>query len=173
MARTVHEPLPPRAEALSLFRDYFDNFNFIVPLFHEPTFMHLVERQYSGDPYKSGAWWACINVVLSLAHTLRALNKINPREEQKKSWLYFKNALGVFTELALLNTDLLTVQALLGMVTSLPPFFHLLCMLIEIKLNRPSSCRVPKTLSRASSCLPMPYAPHMQSAFIDEALLSI
>lgn len=119
-ARRVFKPLPPKEEAMSLFRDFFDNFNALLPLFHEPTFMHLVERQYSRDPYEGSGWWASINIVLAISHRLRVMSHLVPQEEDKKAWLYLKNAMGVLTELTMRNTDLLSVQALLGMVRSLP-----------------------------------------------------
>ncbi|KAL4944783.1 hypothetical protein BDV06DRAFT_186464 [Aspergillus oleicola] len=114
-ARRVFKPLPSKEEAMSLFRDFFDNFNCMFPLFHEPTFMHLVEKQYSRDPYEGSGWWASINVVLAISHRLRVMSNLVPHEEDKKAWLYLKNAMGVLTELTMRNTDLLSVQALLGM----------------------------------------------------------
>lgn len=102
---------------MSLFKDFFDNFNCMFPLYHEPTFMHLVERQYSRDPYEGSGWWASINVVLAIAHRLRVMSNLVPQEEDRKAWLYLKNAMGVLTELTMRNTDLLSVQALLGMVS--------------------------------------------------------
>ncbi|KAJ5235357.1 transcriptional regulator family: Fungal Specific TF [Penicillium citrinum] len=114
-ARRVFKPLPPKEEALSLFKDFFENFNCVFPLFHEATFMHLVERQYSRDPYEGSGWWASINVVLAISHRLRVMSNLVPHEEDKKAWLYLKNAMGVLTELTMRNTDLLSVQALLGM----------------------------------------------------------
>ncbi|OOQ83053.1 fungal specific transcription factor domain protein [Penicillium brasilianum] len=114
-ARRVFKPLPPKEEALSLFKDFFENFNCMFPLFHEATFMHLVERQYSRDPYEGSGWWASINVVLAISHRLRVMSNLVPQEEDKKAWLYLKNAMGVLTELTMRNTDLLSVQALLGM----------------------------------------------------------
>ncbi|KAJ6079516.1 hypothetical protein N7467_009269 [Penicillium canescens] len=114
-ARRVFKPLPPKDEALSLFKDFFENFNCMFPLFHEATFMHLVERQYSRDPYEGSGWWASINVVLAISHRLRVMSNLVPHEEDKKAWLYLKNAMGVLTELTMRNTDLLSVQALLGM----------------------------------------------------------
>lgn len=120
-ARRVFKPLPPKDEALSLFRDFFDNFNCLFPLFHEPTFMHLVERQYSRDPYEGSGWWASINVVLAISHRLRVMSHLVPQEEDKRAWLYLKNAMGVLTELTMRNTDLLSVQALLGMVSLVVP----------------------------------------------------
>ncbi|KAH3447608.1 hypothetical protein KXV91_001854 [Aspergillus fumigatus] len=114
-ARRVFKPLPPKDEAMSLFKDFFDNFNCMFPLYHEPTFMHLVERQYSRDPYEGSGWWASINVVLAIAHRVRVMSNLVPQEEDRKAWLYLKNAMGVLTELTMRNTDLLSVQALLGM----------------------------------------------------------
>ncbi|KAH8652373.1 fungal-specific transcription factor [Xylariales sp. PMI_506] len=113
--RTVYIPLPPKPEAMSLLTDYFENFNCMFPLFHQPTFMHLVERQYSNDPYDGSGWWASLNVVLATAHRLRVMSKLVPEEEDEKAWAYMKNAMGVFPELTMRNTDLLSVQALLGM----------------------------------------------------------
>jgi len=114
-ARRTFQQLPPRDEALSLLKDYFENFNCMFPLFHEPTFMHLVNRNYSRNPYEGSGWWASLNVALAIAHRLRVMSNLVPREEDKKAWGYLKNAMGVLTELTMRNTDLLSVQALLGM----------------------------------------------------------
>ncbi|KAI1215065.1 N-terminal binuclear Zn cluster-containing protein [Annulohypoxylon truncatum] len=115
--RPIYRPLPPKPEALSLLKDYFDNFNCMFPLFHQPTFMHLVERQYSNDPYQGSGWWASLNVALAIAHRLRVMSNLVPQEDDDKSWAYMKNAMGVFSELTMRNTDLLSVQALLGMAS--------------------------------------------------------
>jgi hypothetical protein len=88
----------------------------MFPLFHEPTFMLLVDKQYTREPYEGSGWWASINVALAIAHRLRVMSNLVPAEEDERAWLYLKNAMGVFTELTLRNTDLLSVQALLGMV---------------------------------------------------------
>ncbi|KAI0400601.1 N-terminal binuclear Zn cluster-containing protein [Xylaria palmicola] len=113
--RPVFRPLPPKPEALSLLKDYFENFNCIFPLFHQPTFMHLLERQYSSNPYEGSGWWASLNCVFAIAHRLRVMSNLVPQEEDEKAWAYMKNAMGVFSELTMRNTDLLSVQALLGM----------------------------------------------------------
>jgi hypothetical protein len=114
--RRVYRPLPPKEEALSLLKDYFENFNCMFPLFHEPTFRHYVNFQYSDQPYDGSGWWASFNVVLAIAHRLRVMSNLVPHEEDQKAWGYLKNALGVITELTIRNTDLLSIQALLGMV---------------------------------------------------------
>ncbi|MCJ1312496.1 hypothetical protein MMC25_006170 [Agyrium rufum] len=112
---TVYLRLPLLEESLSLLKDFFENFNCIFPLFHEPTFMHLVNRQYSRSPYIGSGWWASLNIALAIAHRLRVVSNLVPQEEDNKAWGYLKNALAVLTELTMRNTDLLSVQALLGM----------------------------------------------------------
>ncbi|KAL8630922.1 hypothetical protein Q9189_003339 [Teloschistes chrysophthalmus] len=114
-SRRTFMPVPPKQEALSLCKDYFENFNCMFPLFHEPTFMHLVEKQYSRQPYDGSGWWASFNIALAIAHRLRVMNNLVPQEEDNKAWMYLKNAMGVLTELTMRNLDLLSVQALLGM----------------------------------------------------------
>ncbi|SPO00730.1 related to transcriptional activator Mut3p [Cephalotrichum gorgonifer] len=113
--RPVFRALPTKPEALSLLNDYFENFNCMFPLFHRPTFMHLVERQYSDNPYQGAGWWASLNIVFAIAHRLRVMSNLVPQEEDAKSWGYLKNAMGVFSELVMRTNDLLSVQALLGM----------------------------------------------------------
>jgi len=115
--RRVYVPLPPKIEALSLLKDFFENFNCMFPLFHEPTFYHLVDKHYSRDPYEGSGWWASLNVALAIAHRLRVMSNLVPQEEDQKAWGYLKNAMAVMTELTIRNTDLLSVQALLGMVS--------------------------------------------------------
>ena len=115
-SRREFRSLPPLNEALSLLKDFFENFNCMFPLFHEPTFMHLVHRQYSRDPYKGSGWWASLNCALAIAHRLRVMSNLVPQDEDQKAWGFLKNALGVLAELTMRNTDLLSVQALLGMV---------------------------------------------------------
>lgn len=114
--RRAFTPLPPREEAMSLLKDYFENFNCMFPLFHEPTFMHHVDMHYSRSPYEGSGWWASFNIALAIAHRIRVMSGLVPQEEDNKGWAFLKNAIGVLTELTMRNTDLLSVQALLGMV---------------------------------------------------------
>jgi hypothetical protein len=136
--RPVFRPLPPKAEAMSLLKDYFENFNCMFPLFHQPTFMHLVERQYSSDPYQGSGWWASLNVALAIAHRLRVMSNLVGPDEDDKAWDYLKNAMGVFSELTMRNTDLLSVQALLGMASFMQgtpnpqPAFQLVAVAIRL-----------------------------------------
>ncbi|KAI9376711.1 fungal-specific transcription factor domain-containing protein [Aspergillus egyptiacus] len=111
----VFKPLPPRGEVFSLLGDYFRTMNVIFPLYHEETFMKLVEWQYTQQTCDDAARWASINIILALAYEYRFSNNQKSERDREKAWLYYKNALSVFPELVLRRTDLLSVQALLGM----------------------------------------------------------
>lgn len=115
-ARRVFQPLPPREECMSLIKDFFDNFNKMFPLYHEPTFWWLAEKQYSNDPYNGSGWWASLNLAIAMAYRIRVIKTLGLSEDaDDNAWLYFKNALSVHSELTIRNTDLFSVQALLGM----------------------------------------------------------
>jgi len=113
--RRTFKPLPARQECFALLKDFFEHFNQMFPLFHEPTFMHLVDKHYSREPYEGSGWWASLNVALGIAHRLRVMSNVVGQEEDEHAWDYLKNAMAVMTELTMRNTDLLSVQALLGM----------------------------------------------------------
>lgn len=84
--------------------------------------MHLVEKHYSDDPYEGSGWWASLNVALAFAHRLRVMSNLVAAEEDEKAWQYLKNAMSVTVELTMRNTDLLSVQALLGVVSNILPY---------------------------------------------------
>ncbi|EGP88277.1 uncharacterized protein MYCGRDRAFT_10667, partial [Zymoseptoria tritici IPO323] len=113
--RKIFKPLPGREECQALLKDYFENFNCMFPLFHEPTFMHLVDKHYSMEPYDGAGWWASLNVALAIGHRLRVMSNVTGSEEDEVAWAYLKNAMAVMTELTMRSNDLLSVQALLGM----------------------------------------------------------
>jgi hypothetical protein len=80
--------------------------------------MRLVEWQYTQQTCNDAAWWASINIILALAYEYRTSDNMKPERNREKAWLYFKNAMSVFPELALRRTDLLSLQALLALVCS-------------------------------------------------------
>ncbi|OJJ46916.1 hypothetical protein ASPZODRAFT_15606 [Penicilliopsis zonata CBS 506.65] len=114
-ASKVFKPLPPRAEVFALLSDYFRTVNRLFPLYHEASFMRLVEWQYTQQTCDDAARWASINIIISLAYEYRFSNSLKPERDKERAWMYFKNSLSVFSELALRRTDLLSIQALLGM----------------------------------------------------------
>ncbi|KAI9924643.1 hypothetical protein MW887_006917 [Aspergillus wentii] len=114
-ASKVFKPLPPRAEVFTLLRDYFRTVNRLFPVYHEESFMQLVEWQYTQQTCNDAARWASINIILSLAYEYRFSNSLKPEKDRERAWLYYKNAMSVYAELTMRRTDLLSVQALLGM----------------------------------------------------------
>jgi len=117
-ASKVFKPLPSRSEVFSLMKDFFRTANRLFPIYHEESFMRMVEWQYTQQTCDDAARWASINIILSLAYEYRFSNSLKPEKDREKAWMYFKNAISVFTELTLRRTDLLSVQALLGMVST-------------------------------------------------------
>lgn len=167
--RRVYRPLPPKAEALSLLKDYFENFNCMFPLFHEPTFMHLVDKHYSKDPYEGSGWWASLNVALAFAHRLRVMSNLVPQEEDEKAWQYLKNAMSVQIELTMRNTDLLSVQALLGIVSEKCGF-----SLIHLtNLSRDCSCLAHPIRNQRTFSWELPSDYRTVSDYIRKELASI
>jgi hypothetical protein len=116
-ASQVYRPLPSRLEVFSLINDYFRSANRLFPIFHEGSFMKMVEWQYTQQTCDDAARWASINMVICLAYEFRYSNSLKPEKDRERARMYFKNAMSVFTELALRRTDLLSVQALMSMVS--------------------------------------------------------
>ncbi|KAF7716833.1 Fungal specific transcription factor [Penicillium ucsense] len=114
-ASKVYKPLPPRSEVFSLIKEFFNTGNRLCPIYDENSFMEMVEWQYTQQTCDDAARWASINMVVSLAYEFRFSKSAKPEKDREKARLYFKNAMSVFTELALRRTDLLSVQALLSM----------------------------------------------------------
>ncbi|CAI7623692.1 unnamed protein product [Penicillium viridicatum] len=114
-ASKVFKPLPSRSEVFSLMKDFFQTANRLFPIYLESSFMKMVEWQYTQQTCDDAARWANINMVICLAYEYRSSNSSKSEKDKEKSELYFKNAMSVFTELALKRTDLLSVQALISM----------------------------------------------------------
>lgn len=106
----------------SLIEDFFRTANRLFPIYHKDSFMKMVEWQYTQQTCDDAARWASINMIICLAYEFRFSNSLKPEKDREKARLYFKNAMSVFTELALRRTDLLSVQALLSMVCTSPLF---------------------------------------------------
>lgn len=113
--------LPTKEVASGLVQDFFRYFNVCFPLFHKPTFDALFERHYSEiPPPKDSGWYAAFNMVLAIALRIQISHPGLPDEDTatshvQESWQFFQNAASVLTELLLKNTDLISIQAILGM----------------------------------------------------------
>ncbi|KFA46923.1 hypothetical protein S40293_03597 [Stachybotrys chartarum IBT 40293] len=118
-ARASYLPLPNKSTALGLVTDCFMSYNRFFPLFDEDDFMQQFHEQYSTSSPGSPAWWACINVVMCLAHRFRAMRTLNTAPENAMACGYLSNALAVVSELNMLVDSLPAVQALVGMAVIL------------------------------------------------------
>ncbi|KAL6861976.1 fungal-specific transcription factor domain-containing protein [Trichoderma novae-zelandiae] len=111
----ARQPLPTRAVALELIEETFRNYNRFLPLFHEEDFLREFQLKYSTTNPGDAGWWACLNVVLSIAHRLRAIRTVDPTQEHILACGYVQNALSVVSELNVSDRSLSAVQALAGM----------------------------------------------------------
>ncbi|KAF7534415.1 hypothetical protein G7Z17_g13368 [Cylindrodendrum hubeiense] len=130
---TLSTPLPPWEDALALVNEFLESYNTILPIFHPPTLMGLLGKQYArsvtsiDDPALSVA----LNAMLALAQRKRAEQTPQNEEEADKAWVWAKNSLEAVLTVLMRSVSLLSVQALLALAcffrgTPNPqPFFFL------------------------------------------------
>ncbi|KAF7586057.1 hypothetical protein BBP40_009623 [Aspergillus hancockii] len=111
----VYQPLPSKTITTQLVGEYFNNFNRVIPLFDEATFLRLVDKQFGWNPDESPSWWAALNVVLASAYRERAQKLPDGSDEWQKSMGHIRNAMNVVVEFFMRAADLLAVQAMLGL----------------------------------------------------------
>lgn len=105
---------------------FFLFFNLVFPLFNRRLFDAKFERQYSDDPPKNLAWYACFNVVMALGSRIVGVQYIpnipqmtpEPPSEEL-SIRYLRNATSVFIDLQFGTASLMSVQAMIAMVREL------------------------------------------------------
>jgi hypothetical protein len=112
---SARQQLPTKAVALELIEETFRNYNRFLPLFDEEDFLREFQLKYSTSNPGDAGWWACLNVVLSIAHRLRAIRTLDPTQENILAGGYVQNALSVVSELNVSDRSLSAVQALAGM----------------------------------------------------------
>lgn len=132
--------------------DFFTGFNVLFPLFHKESFMVLFDRHYSNDPPINSGWYAAFNMVLAIgcrlrvSHTAEMPDDVAIARHIQTGWMYFQNAASVLTELLLRNTDLMSIQAILGMVFASPARFPR-PILTTCEYTRLCLCKVQRTHS--------------------------
>ncbi|KAI0148420.1 fungal-specific transcription factor domain-containing protein [Xylariaceae sp. FL1272] len=104
-----------KAAALELIQDAFRDFFYYIPLFDEYEFVQLFHQRYSQPTIRDPAWYACLNVVLSIAHLFRAMRLPDARFENDEALKYLNNALEVVSQLAVLQNSMPAIQALVCM----------------------------------------------------------
>ncbi|KAF4966842.1 hypothetical protein FSARC_5521 [Fusarium sarcochroum] len=111
---TFHE-LPSKPVALELITDALKSFNTFFPIFDESDFMHKFHDQYLDSSPGNPSWWACINLVLALAHRFRSMRTYDTGYESTQAFGHIHNALAVVAELNIMHSNLAAVQALVGL----------------------------------------------------------
>ncbi|KAL2673942.1 hypothetical protein Neosp_012388 [[Neocosmospora] mangrovei] len=109
------QELPTKPVALDLVMDTFNSFFRFFPLFDKQDFLQKFDRHYLTSSPSNPGWWACINIVLSLAHRFRSMRMFETGYESAQACGYCHNALAVVAELNILHNSLPAVQALVGM----------------------------------------------------------
>lgn len=109
--------LPPMEEVIPIVDHFFVTHNTVIPLFHQPTFMKMLNAWYHHHTSRDKATWAAIQIVLALGYrTPREGNADTPSLQIQKANQCLKNAQSVVSELVTREEDLLGVQILLGIV---------------------------------------------------------
>lgn len=109
------QQLPTKTFALELIGEAFSKYNKFMPIFDEEEFLTEFHIKYSISNTEDAGWWACLNVVLAIAHRLRAIRTSDPIQDNYLAGGYIRNALSVVSDLNLCKRNLSTVQALVGM----------------------------------------------------------
>ncbi|KAF5692319.1 transcriptional activator Mut3p [Fusarium circinatum] len=104
--------LAPLSDVLPLVDNYFRNYNSMIPLFEENSFMRMLLDWYSSSTKRSTVAWAAINVVLAINYrVLEGKTMDDPTFSQS-----IRNVRSVMSELMMQGQDLMGLQVLLGMV---------------------------------------------------------
>ena len=112
-------PLPSRNETLFIINCYFQLCNSSYPLFHRPTFMQLLQRQYAGTTPAGPEWFACLNIAIAMGARVLAMATVAPPEkmEPKQPFQYLSNVTRILPDLLTQRPSLLGAQALIGIVS--------------------------------------------------------
>lgn len=165
--------LPPR-ELLDAFVEiYFNQINWVLPLFHKDTFSENVRRSYEQGPHAIDAWILCFNGIVLLILNIRALGSSKKAADRASATaddtmeadlikpLHANIRRGLNQLQSLLAPSLVNVQALILMVSShsrpatptLSPDGRLPLLTCMAVFDRPREFPNPTVVSVAPSSL--------------------
>ncbi|RYP48610.1 hypothetical protein DL768_005530 [Monosporascus sp. mg162] len=109
--------IPPLLEVLPIVDSYFRHFNTAVPLYHQPSFMNMLNEFYACPSRKLGVEWAAINIVLANGYIVRSIagDDIALDFDDSKVSKCIANARKQLDAATSRNHDLLGIQVLLGL----------------------------------------------------------
>ncbi|RYP77888.1 hypothetical protein DL770_007010 [Monosporascus sp. CRB-9-2] len=109
--------IPPLLDILPIVDSYFRHFNTAVPLYHQPSFMKMLNEFYACPSRKLGVEWAAINIVLANGYIVRSIagDDIALDFDDSKVSKCIANARKQLDAAMSRNHDLLGIQVLLGL----------------------------------------------------------
>ncbi|GKT51416.1 fusaridione A cluster transcription factor fsdR [Colletotrichum spaethianum] len=110
--------LPPLEEIMPVVEMFFNQYNSLMPLFDQETFMRMLSDWYSPSSPQSPAVWAAINIVIALGYrcALREPGNVESLADDQKVLHHMRNVQSVVSDLVTREEDLLGIQVLVGMV---------------------------------------------------------
>ncbi|KAH7121882.1 fungal-specific transcription factor domain-containing protein [Dactylonectria estremocensis] len=109
--------LPPLDDILPVVDHYFASFNSVIPLFHQDSFMRMLNSWYNDPTPRDRGTWAAVQIVMALAYRTPRLAAVDsPMVQIEKADQCLRCAQTVISELVTRESDLLGVQILLGVV---------------------------------------------------------
>ncbi|TGJ83389.1 hypothetical protein E0Z10_g5373 [Xylaria hypoxylon] len=111
-------PVPPLTEALPIVESYFQDYNSLIPLFNQQSFMHLMNDYYKPHGERPRIYAGIINVVLAMGYRIQSTHHgdayVGFNDVKIKTCI--DNAQMMLDEFMIRDQDTLGLQALLGLV---------------------------------------------------------
>ncbi|KAI1751389.1 hypothetical protein F4782DRAFT_531663 [Xylaria castorea] len=113
-------PVPPLTEALPVIESYFRDYNSLIPLFNQQSFMRLLNDYYKPYGERPKIYAGVINVVLAMGYRIQLSEHgdVRSRFNEAKIKTCVDNAQIMLDELMTRDQDTLGLQALLGLELS-------------------------------------------------------
>ena len=109
--------LPPIEDLLPVVDHFFVTYNTVIPLFHQPTFMKMLNAWYHHKNSRDKATWAAVQIVMALGYRTPRSGALETAPSQiGLANQCLRNAQSIVSELVTREEDLLGIQILLGIV---------------------------------------------------------
>ncbi|KAI0443091.1 hypothetical protein F4803DRAFT_574939 [Xylaria telfairii] len=136
-------PVPPLTEALPIIELYFQDYNSLIPLFNQQSFMRLLNDYYKPYGERPRIYAGVINVVLAMGYRIQLCEHgdgdAHPGFHEAKIKACVDNAQMMLDELMTRDQDTLGLQALLGLDVSLRTITPSLQLDSDIDIDLPGS----------------------------------
>ncbi|KAI0540598.1 fungal-specific transcription factor domain-containing protein [Xylaria digitata] len=111
-------PVPPLTEVLPVVESFFQDYNSLIPLFNQQSFMRLIDDYYKPHGEKPRIYAGVINVVLAMGYRVQSSHHGDAHDgfNDIKIKTCVDNAKIMLDELMTRTQDTLGLQALLGLV---------------------------------------------------------